>query len=306
MSNKSTIALIALAAVALGAYSSIFVVDEREKVLVQRFGEVNQIVEEPGIYFKLPFADAVVPIEDRVFIWNSNNMTVQVSDKQRYLVDTVTMARISDAQKFRETVGANLDLAEARIRTRLDAALRQTYGKRTFTAALSKDRAVMMQEIRSAVQTEAESLGIRLVDVRIRRTDLMAEVLDATYQRMQSERLAEAKDLRGKGEATKIQMTASADRQAVEMVSKANREAQTIRGAGDADANRIYAEAYNQDPEFFAFYRSLQAYSNSLGNTGTTMVLNPNSEFFRYLKTTPPAGPGAPVPTAGAGTASSQ
>lgn len=306
MSNKSTIALIALAAVGLGAYSSIFVVDEREKVLVQRFGEVNQIVEEPGIYFKLPFADAVVPIEDRVFIWNSNNMTVQVSDKQRYLVDTVTMARISDAQKFRETVGANLDLAEARIRTRLDAALRQTYGKRTFTAALSKDRAVMMQEIRSAVQTEAESLGIRLVDVRIRRTDLMAEVLDATYQRMQSERLAEAKDLRGKGEATKIQMTASADRQAVEMVSKANREAQTIRGAGDADANRIYAEAYNQDPEFFAFYRSLQAYSNSLGNTGTTMVLNPNSEFFRYLKTTPPAGPGAPVPTAGAGTASSQ
>jgi membrane protease subunit HflC len=281
-----------------------FVVDERQKVLVQRFGEVSRIVEDPGIYFKLPFADAVVPIEDRVFIWNSNNMTVQVSDKQRYLVDTVTMARISNAQKFRETVGANLDLAEARIRTRLDAALRQTYGKRTFNAALSKDRAVMMQEIREQVRNEAENLGIRLVDVRIRRTDLMKEVLDATYQRMQSERLAEAKDLRGKGEATKIQMTASADRQAVEMVSKANRAAQTIRGQGDADANRVFAEAYNLDPEFFSFYRSLQAYSTSLANSGTTMVLNPNSEFFRYLKTAPV--PVAPLPPPGAGTASKQ
>jgi membrane protease subunit HflC len=252
----------------------------------------------------MPFADAVVPIEDRVFIWNSNNMTVQVSDKQRYLVDTVTMARISDAQKFRETVGANLDLAEARIRTRLDAALRQTYGKRTFNAALSKDRAVMMQEIRGMVQNEAESLGIRLVDVRIRRTDLMKEVLDATYERMKSERLAEAKDLRGKGEATKIQMTASADRQAVEMISKANREGQATRGAGDADANRIYAEAFNRDPEFFSFYRSLQAYSASLANNGTTMVLNPNSEFFRYLKNGPL--PSAPAPAPGAGTASTQ
>jgi membrane protease subunit HflC len=304
MSNLTSAGLIALAAVAIGAWSSMFVVDEREKVLVQRFGEVNRIVEEPGLYFKIPFADAVVPIEDRVFIWNSNNMTVQVSDKQRYLVDTVTMARISNAQKFRETVGANLDLAEARIRTRLDAALRQTYGKRTFNAALSKDRAVMMQEIRELVRNEAENLGIRLVDVRIRRTDLMKEVLDATYQRMQSERLAEAKDLRGKGEATKIQMMASADRQAVEMVSKANRAAQTIRGEGDADANRLYAEAYNQDPEFFSFYRSLQAYSTSLANNGTTMVLNPNSEFFRYLKTAPV--PAAPLPSSAAGTASTQ
>lgn len=304
MSNASTAALVAVAAIAIGAWSSVFVVDEREKVLVQRFGEVNRIVEEPGIYFKMPFADAVVPIEDRVFIWNSNNMTVQVSDKQRYLVDTVTMARISNAQKFRETVGANLDLAEARIKTRLDAALRQTYGKRTFNAALSKDRAVMMQEIRDLVKNEAESLGIHLVDVRIRRTDLMKEVLDATYERMKSERLAEAKDLRGKGEATKIQMTASADRQAIEMVSKANRAAQSIRGEGDAEANRLYADAYSRDPEFFAFYRSLQAYASSLSDKGTTMVLNPNSEFFRYLKAAPL--PTTAAPAAGAGVSNGQ
>ncbi len=283
MSAFKTAGVIAIVAAAIGVWSSVFVVDERQKVLVQRFGEVNRIVEDPGLYFKLPFADAVVPIEDRVFLWSSNDMAVQVSDKQRYLVDIVTMARISSAQKFRETVGASLDLAEARIKTRLDAALRQTYGKRTFDAALSKDRAVMMNEIREQVKVEAESLGIKLVDVRIRRTDLMKEVLDATYERMKSERLAEAKDLRGKGQATNTQMTALADRRALEMKSKAGKEAQFIRGEGDADASKIFASAYSRDAEFFAFYRSLQAYTNSLGSDGTTMVLNPDSDFFRYL-----------------------
>ncbi len=283
MTALRTMGLVLVAALLLGLYSSVFVVDERQKALVMRFGQVNQIVESPGLYYKLPFADEVVYIEDRIFLWNSDNKAVQVSDKQRYLVDTVTVARIMSAQKFRETVGADLTRARARIETRLDAALRQTYGKRTFDAALSKDRDVMMREIRDQVRAEALSLGIDIVDVRIRRTDLMNEVLEATYERMKSERLAEAKDLRGKGEAQNIQMKALADRKAVELVSEAGRQSEIIRGEGDAERNRIFAEAFTKDPEFFAFYRSMQAYSKSLATDGTTLVLKPNSDFFKYF-----------------------
>jgi membrane protease subunit HflC len=186
-------------------------------------------------------------------------------------------------QKFRETVGADLDLARARIETRLDAALRQTYGKRTFEAALSKDRDVMMQEIRDQVRGEAQALGIQIVDVRIRRTDLMKEVQEATFERMKSERLAEAQDLRGKGAAMNTQMKAEADRKALEMTSEANRQAEVIRGEGDAERVRVFADATRKDPEFYAFYRSMEAYAQSLANRDTTLVLNPDSDFFKYF-----------------------
>jgi modulator of FtsH protease HflC len=290
-----TVSIIIAAIVLMAVWMSVFTVDERKKALVLRFGEVNRIVEKPGLYVKVPFADEVVEIEDRTFMWSSDNKAVQVSDKQRYLVDTVTLARILDAQKFRETVGAELDLARARIETRLDAALRQTYGKRTFEAALSKDRDVMMREIREQVRGEALALGIEIVDVRIRRTDLMKEVLEATYERMKSERLAEAQDLRGKGTATNIRLKAEADRKAVVLVSDANRQSEIIRGEGDAERARVFAEAYQKDPEFYAFYRSMQAYAKSLGEKGTTLVLNPDSAFFKYFGALTP-GTEAPAP----------
>jgi membrane protease subunit HflC len=262
-----TAAIAILVGVLVFAWMSLFTVDERKKALVVRFGQVNRIIEKPGLYFKLPIADEVVTIEDRTFMWNSDDKAVQVSDKQRYLVDTVTL---------------------------LDAALRQTYGKRTFEAALSKDRDVMMREIRDQVRGEAQALGLEIVDVRIRRTDLMAEVLEATYERMKSERLAEAKDLRGKGEALNIQMKAQADRKALELVSDANRQSEIIRGDGDAERARVFADAYQKDPEFYSFYRSMQAYAKSLAGKGTTLVLSPDSEFFKYFgvltpKTTEPA-----------------
>jgi membrane protease subunit HflC len=283
MSGGRTLTIAVVVIAVLLAWMSIFTVDARKKALVLRFGEVIRIIEEPGLYFKAPFADEVIDIEGRTFMWSSDNKAVQVNDKQRYLVDTITLARISDAQKFRETVGADLDLARARIETRLDAALRQTYGKRSFEAALSKDRDVMMREIRDQVKGEAETLGIDIVDVRIRRTDLMKEVLAATYERMKSERLAEAQDLRGKGNATNIRMKAEADRKAVEMVSDANRQSEIIRGEGDAERTRVFAEAYEKDAEFFAFYRSMQAYVNSLAGKGSTMILSPDSPFFKYF-----------------------
>ena len=295
MPSLRTISVATIAAILIVAWMSVFIVDARKKALVLRFGEVTRIIETPGLYFKVPIADEVVIIEGRTFMWNSDNMAVQVSDKQRYLVDTVTLARVMDVRKFRETVGADLDLARARLETRLDAALRQTYGKRTFDAALSKDRDVMMREIRDQVRGEAENLGIEIVDVRIRRTDLMKEVLDATYERMKSERLAEAKDLRGKGEALNIQMKATADRKAVEMVSEAGRQSEIIRGDGDAERARVFADAYQKDPEFYSFYRSMQAYAKSLADKGTTLVLSPDSALFKYFGSQVPGATPAPA-----------
>jgi membrane protease subunit HflC len=210
-------------------------------------------------------------------------MSVQVVDGRRYLVDAVTMARIVNAQRFRETVSADISRAWDRIRTRLDAALRQTYGKRTFEAALSKDRSVMMREIRDQVRSEALNNGIEIVDVRIVRTDLMDEVLKNTYERMSSERIAEAKDLRGRGEARNIEIKAQADRAYTEKLADAKRQSEVIRGEGEGERNRIFAEAFTKDPEFFDFYRSMQAYAKSLTGSGTTMVLKPDSEFFKYM-----------------------
>ena len=275
--------IIIVAILGLIVWSSTFIVDERKKALVLRFGEINRIVEKPGLYFKIPVADDVVPIEDRMILWTSDNMSVQVVDGRRYLVDAVTMARIVNAQRFRETVSADISRAWDRIRTRLDAALRQTYGKRTFDAALSKDRAVMMREIRDQVRAEALNNGIEIVDVRIVRTDLMDEVLKNTYERMSSERIAEAKDLRGRGEARKIEIMAQADRAYTEKLADARRQSEVIRGEGEGERNRIFAEAFQQDPEFFSFYRSMQAYAKSLSSSGTTLVLKPDSDFFKYL-----------------------
>ena len=272
-----------LAGILFLAYSSYFVVTERQKALVSRFGEINRTVDNPGLYFKVPFADTVTYVEDRIFIWENNDRPVQDKASQVYIVDAITLARISDTKKFRETLGADLNQAEARIASRLDSALRQTYGRRSFDAALSSDRAVMMAEIRDELRKEAVNLGIEIVDVRVRRTDLNESVLEQTYERMKSERNAIAADLRSEGEATKTRMNAETDRTYVTKLAFAKREAEIIRGEGDAERNKIFAQAYQLDPEFFSFYRSMAAYSKSMGADGTTLVMDPNSEFFKYF-----------------------
>lgn len=267
------------------ASMSFFTVDEREKALVSRFGQIHKIVEEPGLYFKVPIADTLTSVEDRIVLWESNDRPVQDVNSQVYIVDAFTLARISDVRLFRETLGADMQQAESRVAARLDSALRQTYGKRSFDAALSKDRTVMMAEIRDALRMDVKSLGIDIVDVRIRRTDQSPDVLKATFERMQSERNALATDIRSEGQATKTRMNAETDRTYAIKIAVAQRQAEILKGEGDGERNKIYAEAYQQDPEFFAFYRSMQAYTKSLGKDGTTMVLNPNSEFFRYFGT---------------------
>ena len=276
---------VVLAVIAFLVWTSVFVVDERQKALVTQLGEIQREIDKPGLYFKLPFVQEVITIEDRIVFFESPDKEVQVVDSRRYVVDTVTMIRVNNPRLFRETVGASLNRAKDRIETRLDAALRQTYGRRSFDAALSKDRAAMMREIRDQVRLEAEALGIEVVDVKIRRTDLLEQVLKDTYARMNSERFAEAAELRAIGEAQATRIKAEADRQSVELMSKAQRESEILRGQGDAQRNRVFAEAFQQDPEFFAFYRSMQAYSKSLSNSDTTLVLKPDSEFFKYFGT---------------------
>jgi modulator of FtsH protease HflC len=266
-------------------YLSYFIVNEKQKALVLRFGDINRIVERPGLYFKVPFADTVTMVEDRIIVWEMNDRPVQDIASQVYIVDAITLARISDARLFRETLGADLEQAETRVAARLDSALRQTYGRRSFDAALSSDRSVMMTEIRSVLRPEAALLGIEIVDVRVRRTDLSENVLAQTYSRMESERNALAADIRSQGESTKTQRNAETDRAYTVKLATAKRDAEIIRGQGDSERNRVFAQAFQQDPSFFSFYRSMQAYAKSLGQEGTTLVLDPSSAFFKYFGT---------------------
>jgi membrane protease subunit HflC len=257
------------------------------------------VVAKPGLYFKVPFADTVTMVDNRIMIWENNGRPVQDVASQVYIVDAFTLARVKDARLFRETLGADMMQAETRVGARLDAALRQTYGRRSFDAALSSDRSTMMREIRDQLRQEADGLGIEIVDVRVRRTDLSENVLDQTYGRMKSERNALAQDIRSQGEATKTRMNAETDRAVTEKLAQAKKEAEIVRGQGDAERNKVFAAAFTQDPEFFAFYRSMQAYEKALGTDATTMVLSPNSEFFRYFGDQKPAAPAAvPAPPA--------
>ncbi|MGG2476442.1 protease modulator HflC, partial [Rhizobium sp. BR5] len=223
MSNRLTAVLVGLAAVLFLGYSSIFVVNERQQAIVVRFGQIQDVKTAPGLYFKLPFAfmdaDRVQYIENRALRFDHDNIRVQVSGGKFYEVDAFVVYRITDARRFRQTVSGDQMSAESRLRTRLDASLRRVYGLRGFESALSDARASMMQEVRDDLRTDAESLGISIVDVRIRRTDLTQEVSQQTFERMKSERLAEAELIRARGNEEAQRRRAIADRQVVEFES---------------------------------------------------------------------------------------
>jgi membrane protease subunit HflC len=286
MNRLTAIGIFAVVLLVL-AFSSFFVVNERQQAIVLRFGEIVDVETEPGIYFKLPFAfanaDTVQLIEDRVLRFDLDDIRVQVSGGKFYEVDAFIAYRISDARRFRRAVSGNLQLAEQRLRTRLDAALRRVYGLRGFEAALSEERSSMMREVRDQLRPAAAELGLEVEDVRIRRTDLTAEVSQQTYERMKAERLAEAERLRARGREAAQRIRARTDREVVEIVADARRDSEILRGEGEGERNAIFADAFTRDPEFFDFYRSMAAYTQALESTGTTMVLSPNSEFFRFF-----------------------
>ncbi|MEP2946122.1 MAG: protease modulator HflC [Lentilitoribacter sp.] len=299
MSSRLPFFLGIFAVIAVIVYSSLFVVNEREQAIVIRFGEIQSVKTEPGLYFKVPFTfadfDSVQYVEDRTLRFDLENIRVQVSGGKFYEVDAFVLYKISDAQTFRQTVSGDVIAVESRLRTRLNSALRTVYGLRGFEAALSAERASMMREVRDQLRPEAQALGVTIDDVRIRRTDLTQEVSQQTYERMKAERLAEAEAIRARGIEAGQRLRSIADRQIVEFVSAAERDAQIIRGEGDAERNAIFADAFNRDQDFFEFYRSMEAYGKAIEADGTTMVLSPDSEFFKFFKNSEGVPPAAPA-----------
>lgn len=285
MNNRLIILGVAVLIAIYALFSSIYVVNQREQAIVMRFGQITQVRAEPGLYFKLPtsLVDTVQIVENRLLRYDIANMTLQVKDGKFYIVDAFATYRIADPRKFRERALGNLDLVESRLGARFNAALRQVYGLREFSAALSAARSEMMKEVGDLIRPDMADLGVDVVDVRILRTDLTDQVSAQTYDRMKAERLAQAALLRANGQQAAQTIRAIAGRQSIEIVADATKDSEILRGQGDAQRNLTFAQAYNVNPEFFEFYRSLQAYRTGLGATGTTMVLSPDSEFFRYF-----------------------
>ncbi|MFK0163345.1 protease modulator HflC [Rhizobium sp. NPDC090279] len=300
-SSRLPAILIALAVVLLLIYSSVFVVNAREQAIVLRFGQIRAVKTEPGLYFKLPFAfmdaDRVQYIQRQELRFDLDNIRVQVSGGKFYEVDAFVVYKITDASKFRETVSGDRDAAESRLRTRLDAALRRVYGLRGFEAALSNERAAMMTEVRNDLHRDAETLGLNIEDVRIRRTDLSQDVSQNTYDRMKAERLAEAELIRARGNEEGQRRRAVADRQVVEIVADAQKDSEVLRGEGEAERNGIFADASKRDPNFYEFYRSMAAYNKALASGGKTLVLPPNqSDFFKFFDSPTGTAPASGAP----------
>jgi modulator of FtsH protease HflC len=283
--KRTTLILPVLVAVLFVAASSVYVVDEREKVLVLQFGQVQDVKDEPGLAFKIPFIQEVVRYEDRILSLETDDLEVTPLDDRRLVVDAFARWRIVDVKAFRQAVGGNGQvLAENRLGKILTAATREVLGSVTSGTILSADRVELMNRIRDAAIKEAKSLGVEVVDVRIKRADLPKQNLNATFERMRAEREREAADEIARGNEAAQKVRAQADRTVVELTSEARKNAEIIRGEADAKRNAVFAEAFGRDPEFFAFYRSLTAYENALTGSNSSMVISPDSEFFTYLK----------------------
>ncbi len=282
------IILAAVFLVFIGVMSAIFVVDEREKVLVLQFGRVVATKEDPGLSFKIPIIQNVVRYDDRILSRDIDPLEVTPLDDRRLVVDAFARYRIIDVNKFREVTGASGDTAISIAGTRLDRILssqtREVLGSVSSNDILSSDRFALMLRIRNGAIAEAEKMGIEVVDVRLKRTDLPRQNLDATFARMRAEREREAADEIARGNEAAQRVRAQADREQVVIVSEAKRESEIIRGEADAERNAIFATAFGEDPEFFEFYRSLNAYAKSIRGSNSTMVMSPNSEFFNYFK----------------------
>ncbi|MCR9125086.1 MAG: protease modulator HflC [Rhodobacteraceae bacterium] len=265
--------------------SSVVIVDEREKALVLQFGRVVSVKEEPGLTFKLPLIQEVVRYDDRTLSRDIDPLEVTPSDDRRLVVDAFARYRISDVERFRQAVGVGgIATAENRLDSILRSETREILGSVSSNDILSSDRAALMLRIRNNAIEEARALGLEIIDVRLKRTDLPAQNLEATFERMRAEREREATDERARGNEAAQRVRAQADRTVVELVSDAQRQAEIIRGEADARRNAVFADAFGADPEFFEFYRSLSAYTRALQGSNSTMVMSPDSEFFNYLK----------------------
>jgi len=276
-------AIVVVAAVLLVvAYGSLFTVYQTRQALVVRLGDPIRIITEPGLHVKIPIIDTVIPIDNRILDLENAAQEVFASDQRRLVIDAFARYRITDALRFYQTV-SNIEGANSRLSSLLNAALRRVLGEATLIHVVRDERAALMARVRDQLDREARAFGIEVVDVRIRRADLPEQNSQAVYQRMQTERQRQAASIRGEGSQKSQEIRAKADRDVTVLVAEAQSRAEQIRGEGDAERNRIFAEAYTKDPDFFAFYRSMQAYEAGLRANDTRLVLRPDSDFFKYF-----------------------
>jgi modulator of FtsH protease HflC len=289
-----------LAAVAVGVVlliivgaDSVFIVDQSNQALVQQFGENIRTITEPGLQFKKPFVQNVVTYSKQVLDFEPPPAEVIASDQKRMVVDSFVRYRIADPLKFYQSVGTE-EAMRPRLGVVLNGALRRVIGNIVLSRLLSPERGQIMGLIRDDVAVEAKSFGLDVIDARIRRADLPAENSQAVYDRMKSERKREANQYRAEGAEVAAGITAEADKEVTVIRAEANKQSQILRGQGDGESIKIYADAFGQDPDFYSFYRSLKAYGEVFGGGDTTVVLSPDSEFFRYLQGRKPASGGKP------------
>ena len=273
------------------AYLSMFTVYQTRQALVVRLGEPVRIITEPGLHVKIPLIDTVIPIDNRILDLENAAQEVFASDQRRLVIDAFARYRITDPLRFYQTV-SNIEGANSRLSSLLNAALRRVLGEATLIHVVRDERAALMARVRDQLDREARAFGIEVVDVRIRRADLPEQNSQAVYQRMQTERQRQAASIRGEGNQKNLEIRAKADRDVTVLVAEAQSKAEQTRGEGDAERNRIFAEAFGKDPGFFAFYRSMQAYEAGLRPNDTRLVLRPDSDFFKYFGN--PSGRSAP------------
>ena len=291
MKNNLGVILIAVIVALIIASLSMFVVDQRQNAIVFRLGEVVTIKKDPGLYFKVPLVDNVRFFDTRILtIDTAEPERFLTSEKKNVLVDLFVKWRITDVRQYYVSVGGDETRAQTRLLQTINGGLRAEFGNRTVHDVVSGERDKIMELMREKANEDAKNIGVEVLDVRLKRVDLPQEVSESVYRRMDAERKRVANELRSTGSADSEKIRADADKQREVIIAQAYRDAQRVKGEGDAKATTIYARAYEQNPEFYSFYRSLEAYKQSFKSKSDVLVLDPSSEFFKYLKSGGKAG----------------
>ena len=278
--NKFLLPVIAVAGFAI--YLSLFVVKEINQAIVLQFGDPKKVIVEPGLQIKIPFIQNVVFLDRRILNLDAPPEEVIASDQKRLIVDAYARFKIVDPLKFYISVGDER-VARSRLSTIINSRIRSVLGKQSLATLLSEDRTKQMAIIQEGVNTEAQNFGIEIIDVRIKRADLPQANSEAIYKRMQTEREREAKEFRAKGAEMAVTITSTADKEVTVILANAKKESEIMKGEGDGQRNRIFANAFGKDPNFFAFYRAMQAYEKALIGGDTSLILSPDSDFFKFF-----------------------
>ena len=282
MKKSLIIGAVVIAAVLIVGSSALFTIQETEQGIVLQFGDPKQVVTEPGLHFKVPFIQNVVIYDKRVLEFENPAQEVIASDQKRLVIDAFAFYRIINPLEFYQAVGTE-EVARARLSNLLNASMRQLIGTVPLVDVISGERERLMEDIRIRINREAAQFGVAVIDVRIKRADLPEENSQAIYERMQTEREREAREIRAQGEEQSLRIRAEADRTRTVLISEARRQSEILRGEGDGEAVRIFADAFGQDIDFFTFYRTMQAYREALNADDTTIIMSPDGDFLQFL-----------------------